>query len=166
METLSALLAICARNSPVTGEFPTQRPVTRSFDVFFDLRLNKRLSKQSWDWWFQTPRRSLWRPCNKLYSGTGGSVWEYWQPTKKLTGTLLMQPDKSWNLRERLSSSESLSRQVMAIRWDCLVRQNPARLRCDIETFSAGPLQGDSIRDRWVRLTKGPIIQPLMFLCS
>ena len=28
------------------GEFPTQRPVTRSFAVFFDLRLNKRLSKQ------------------------------------------------------------------------------------------------------------------------
>ena len=37
------------------GEFPTQRPVTRSFDVFFDLRLNKRLSKQPWGWWFQTP---------------------------------------------------------------------------------------------------------------
>ena len=36
------------------GEFPTQRPVTRSFDVFFDLRLNKRLSKQSWRWWFET----------------------------------------------------------------------------------------------------------------
>ena len=47
METFSALPAICARNSPVPGEFPTQRPVTRSFDVFFDLRLNKRLSKQS-----------------------------------------------------------------------------------------------------------------------
>ena len=44
METFSALLAICAGNSPVPGEFPTQRPVTRSFDVFFDLRLNKRLS--------------------------------------------------------------------------------------------------------------------------
>ena len=41
METFSALLALCARNSPVTGEFPSQRPVTRSFDVFFDLRLNK-----------------------------------------------------------------------------------------------------------------------------
>ena len=40
METFSALLAICAGNSPVTGEFPAQRPVTRSFDVFFDLRLN------------------------------------------------------------------------------------------------------------------------------
>ena len=52
METFSALLAICAGNSPVTGEFPAQRPVTRSYDVFFDLRLNKRLSKQSWAWWF------------------------------------------------------------------------------------------------------------------
>ena len=49
METFSVLLAICAGNSPVPGEFPTQRSVTRSFDVFFDLRLNKRLrlSKQS-----------------------------------------------------------------------------------------------------------------------
>ena len=47
METFSELLAICAENSPVPGEFPTQRPVTRSFDVYFDLRPNKRLSKQS-----------------------------------------------------------------------------------------------------------------------
>ena len=43
----SALLAIC--------EFPAQRPVTQSLDVFVDLRLNKRLSKQSWGWWFETP---------------------------------------------------------------------------------------------------------------
>ena len=48
METFSALLAICAGNSPIPGEFPTQRPVTRSFDVYFDLRPDKRLSKQSW----------------------------------------------------------------------------------------------------------------------
>ena len=53
METFSALLALCAGNSPVTGEFPTQRPVTWSFDVFFDLRLNKCLSKQSRGWWFE-----------------------------------------------------------------------------------------------------------------
>ena len=46
------------------GEFPTQRPVTRSVDVFFDLRLNKRLSKQPWGWWFETPSWSLWRQCN------------------------------------------------------------------------------------------------------
>ena len=45
METSSALLAICAENSPVTGEFPAQRPATRSFDVFFDLHLNKRLKR-------------------------------------------------------------------------------------------------------------------------
>ena len=64
METFSALLAICAGNSPVPGEFPTQRPVTRSFDVFFDLRLNKRLSKQSWGWWFETLPRPLWRHSN------------------------------------------------------------------------------------------------------
>ena len=51
METFSAFLAICAGNSPVTGEFPAHRPLMRSFDVFFDLRLNKRLSKQSWCWW-------------------------------------------------------------------------------------------------------------------
>ena len=53
METFSALLAFGAGNSPVTGEFPAQRPVTRSFDIFSDLRLNKRLSKQSWGWWFE-----------------------------------------------------------------------------------------------------------------
>ena len=47
METFSALLSLCTGNSPVTGEFPIQRPVTRSFGVFFDMRLNKRLSKQS-----------------------------------------------------------------------------------------------------------------------
>ena len=55
---------------PLCGEFtgpsevPAQRPVTQSFDVFFDLRLNKRLSKQSWGWWFETPSWSLWRHCN------------------------------------------------------------------------------------------------------
>ena len=65
METFSALLTICAGNSPVPGEFPAQRPVTRSFDVFFDLRLNKRLSKQWWGWWFEMPSSPLWRHCNE-----------------------------------------------------------------------------------------------------
>ena len=66
METFSALLAICVGNSPVPGEFPAQRPVTRSFDVFFDLRPNKQLSKQWWGWWFETPSWSLWRHRNGL----------------------------------------------------------------------------------------------------
>ena len=43
METFAALLAFCAGKSPVTGEFPAQRPLTRSFDVLFDMRLNNRI---------------------------------------------------------------------------------------------------------------------------
>ena len=72
------------------GEFPAQRPVTRSFDVFFDLRPNKRLSKQPWGWWFETPSWSLWRQCNVLKLATTkrfsvGVVrhttnkWVYWK---------------------------------------------------------------------------------------
>ena len=64
MVTFSALLALCAGNSLVSGEFPAQRPVTQSFDVFFDLRLNKRFSKQSWGWWFETLSCPLWRHRN------------------------------------------------------------------------------------------------------
>ena len=63
-EMFSALLALCAGKSLVTGEFPAQRPVTRSFDVFFDLRLHKQLNKQPWGWWFETLWRSLWRHWN------------------------------------------------------------------------------------------------------
>ena len=99
-ETFSALLAICAGNSPVTGEFPAQRPVTRSFDVFFDLRLNERLSKQLWGWWFETPSRPLWRHSNDLYrqqvfwfinhlsrNALPGSS-HYWRHNGKIVSTL------------------------------------------------------------------------------
>ena len=72
------------------GEVPAQRPGTRSFDVFFDLRPNKRLSKQPWGWWFETPSWSLWRQCNVLKLATTkrfsvGVVrhttnkWVYWK---------------------------------------------------------------------------------------
>ena len=66
MKPFSALLALCVGNSPVTGEFPAQRPVTWSFNVFFDPRLNKQLSKQLWGWSFEMPLRQLWRHCNVL----------------------------------------------------------------------------------------------------
>ena len=66
METFSTLLALCAGNSPVSGEFPAQRPVTQTFDVFFDLRLIKRLSKHSLGWWFETLSHPLWRHCNEM----------------------------------------------------------------------------------------------------
>ena len=64
MEIFFASMAICTGNSPASGEFPAQRPVTRSFDVFFDLCLNKGLRKQSWGWWFETVSCLLWRHCN------------------------------------------------------------------------------------------------------
>ena len=66
METFSTLLAICAGNSPINGEFSAQRPVTRGFDVLFDLRLNERLCKQPWGRWFETPSRPLWRHSNEI----------------------------------------------------------------------------------------------------
>ena len=53
-------------NSPVPGEFSAQKPVTRSYGVFFDLRLNKRLSKQSWGWWFETLSCPFWRQRNEV----------------------------------------------------------------------------------------------------
>ena len=89
METFSALLALCERNPPLTGGFPSQRPVTQSFGVFFDLRMNKRLSKQSGRRWFEMPSCSLWRHFNKIGKsqkthhiapsprGTRSVYWEY-----------------------------------------------------------------------------------------
>ena len=62
-ENISALLAICAGNSPVARELYAQRPVMRSFVVLFDLHLNKRLSKKCRGWWLETPSSSTWRHC-------------------------------------------------------------------------------------------------------
>ena len=84
METFSALLA--PRHWPLCGEFtghrwiPAQRPVTRSFDVSFDLCLNKRLSKQRWGWWLETPSSPLWRHCNECdwLNNHGLSRFEHW----------------------------------------------------------------------------------------
>ena len=84
MEIFSASLTLCAGNLPVTGGFPSQRPVTRSFDIFFNLCLNKRRRKQSWGWWFETLWRPLWRHCNDISVLAGE---EY-----RLFHTLLAQP--------------------------------------------------------------------------
>ena len=83
METFSALLAICAGNSPVPGEIPTQRPVTRSFNVYFDLRPNKRLSKQWWGWWFETQSCPLWCHRNVWYDTH--KPWVHVYTTRKLS---------------------------------------------------------------------------------
>ena len=66
----------CAGNSPVPGEFPTQRAVTRSFNIFFGLRLNKRLRKQSWGWWFETLSRPLLCHCNVVILFIMGNLYQ------------------------------------------------------------------------------------------
>ena len=81
MAAVSALLTLCEGNSSVTGEFPSQRPVTRSFDVFYDLRPNKRLNwlyNQSTGWWFEAPSRSLWRHCNVVCQTDSYREISYW----------------------------------------------------------------------------------------
>ena len=89
MEPFSALLSICAGNSPVPGEIPTERPVTRSFNVFFDLRQNKRLSKQSWGWWLETLSRPLWSDCNDSSC--------FHMMTSSCSGDITIQSDTIYN---------------------------------------------------------------------
>ena len=89
METFSTLLALCVGihrsplNSPHKGQW-------WSFDVFFDLRLHKRLSKQPRRRWFETPSRSLWRHCNGLQLD---SIWR-WYMHVVLPGFIVTQPIK------------------------------------------------------------------------
>ena len=73
METFFALLTFCAGNSPVSGEFLTQRPLKQSFDVFFDLCLDGKRR------WFETPSRTLWRHCNGSLQHFGHVIWWTWQ---------------------------------------------------------------------------------------
>ena len=108
METFSALLGLCAQNSPVTGEFPAQRPVTRSFDIFFDLRLNKRVSKQLWGWWFETQSCSLWRHRNERMS----AVCLYWTSTSgehNISHTTCNLSSHIWKLFEVYVQKYSIS---------------------------------------------------------
>ena len=112
METLSALLAICAGNSPVPGEFPAQRPVTRSFDVFFDLRLNKRLRKQLWGWWSETLSCPLWRHCSDIEV-----LWVFTHPPPPPPSAAYMRQQIGPALVRimgcRLCSDKSLSQPVL-----------------------------------------------------
>ena len=112
METFSALLAICVENSLVPGEFPTQRPVTQCFGVFFDLHLNKELSKQSGDWWFETLSRPVWRHCN-VFQGT-----VYWNT---------QSPTCVWNLY--IWNHSHILQGTMSSIWNCQCRPC-TRLNC------------------------------------
>ena len=100
METFSALLAIYAGNSPVTT-------VTRSF---VGLCLSKRLSKQSWGWWFETPSHPLWRHCN--YSVSLDLNWSF---LKILMAHLIKILPRSW--QGSVHSAWSIQRLLMVWRW-------------------------------------------------
>ena len=67
-----------------TGEFTSQRPVARCFDGFFDLRLNKWLSKLSRRRWFEMSSRSLWRHCNVLSQFTLSYEYHSLENTSKI----------------------------------------------------------------------------------
>ena len=100
MKTFSTLLALCAGNSPVTGEFPSQKPVTRSFMFSLICRPPERLSKQLWSWWFETTSCPLWRHCN-------GQLWnhklDYWAGYKPAF--------KQWNIEENHTMKSKLTQE-------------------------------------------------------
>ena len=143
MKTFPALLTTCAGNSPVIDEFPAQMPVTWSFDVFFDLRLNKRLSKQSWGWWLETPSGSLWRhynvidPYNFSYSYSSRlslyALWLYW---RQIIGRMF------WYI----SGWIGLIRHATAIHNQCHRLWKSSR---------HWPLCGEFSVDRWIPRKKG-----------
>ena len=96
----------------IPGEFPTQRLVTRSFDVYFGLRLNKWLSKQSWDWRFETPSRPLWRHRNDKH------VWDMWLSIRR---KMLCLNDRqlAWKSKQKhfqFSNLDSVSRTILQTR--------------------------------------------------
>ena len=89
MKTFTALLTLCEGKPLVTDGFHPQKPVTRRFDVFFDLRLNERLGKQLWRRWFETPYHSLWRHCNIygfLWQSSGIPIYDMKWEFMKATG--------------------------------------------------------------------------------
>ena len=145
METFSALLALCVGNSPVTGEFPSQRPVTRSFDVYFALHLNKRLSKQSCGWWFETPWRPLWRHCNGFCPNLGSFLWRFEQLSLR-----------RFFIRCRLQPL-SLSRNAIFSRLDFWTASSPRYQ----DPVSLRPLK---LEERWFNYEINPIIHMYTFL--
>ena len=110
-------------HSPVTSEFPSQRPVTQDFDVFFALHLNKRLSKQLSGWWFWTPSHSLWHHCNEL-------LWYYAAILNDDPGIVCY-----WNLKQTYKFSaenacNTASKTVPS--WDCIIMLTPNGMNAEV----------------------------------
>ena len=138
--TFSALLALCGGNSPVTSEFPSQRPVTRSFDVFFDLNRNKRLNKPSTRRWFATQSHSLWRHCNV-----------YVNIYQELFKTSQFLPSSKIPLQWRHNERDGVSNHR---RLDCLLNRLFRRWSKKTSKLRHWPLWRRSTGDHWISLAK------------
>ena len=104
METFSAFLAICAGNSPVPGEFPAQRPVTRSFDVFFICaRING----------FETPSCPFWCYCNVSFKCGKIFSWLHFTRSK-----CVEYQQNGWN------KNNVTSKYIFMIRIKCVSTEN------------------------------------------
>ena len=108
METFSVLLVLCEGNSQVTSEFPSQRPVTWSFDVFFDLRLNKQLSKQWKRRWFEMPSHPLWCHCNVSPPSTTCGSDKTWASWHLKSGPLFTEKKPSYQYRDSHYNPETV----------------------------------------------------------
>ena len=148
METFSALLALCVGNSLVTGEFPPQKSVTQSFDICFDL--NKRLSKQSRGWRFETPSRSLYRHyneqngkltllCTKTQQGITSTTQQIYHGILQWENTTLNAKHLAnnsyaddWQFADRITSRHSKLTIHPFIRWlfNVFIRFNHGHVVC------------------------------------
>ena len=118
----SALLAFCAGNTPVICEFSSQRPVTRNFDVFFDLCLDKPLSKHSRRRWVETPLRSLWRHVmwchDSMRRHIDGLVQERRKPSALAMELRLSCTNPSKYNPHNLSNIDITESQRNTLKWD------------------------------------------------
>ena len=121
MFTFSVSVALCVGNSPVTGEFPSQRPVTWSFNVLLDPYLKKQFGKHLWHWWFVMPSLSLWHHCNYLHriwnhnsSISSGPIDHNWSEDITVTShehhgvSKWIYPTSCWGLHRRQHQSLAL----------------------------------------------------------
>ena len=162
METLSALLTICAGNSPITGEFTAQRPVTRCFDVFFDTLLNKRLSKQRWGWWFETPSRPLWRHCNDIRENRERVKMYIYDRILWFCYDLVL-PNFTYISNVTMAIAQShysdvimcaMASQITCVSIVCSTVFFQAKIKENIKVPRHWPLWGESTSDPWIPLMK------------
>ena len=133
----------------VTGEFPTQRPVTRSFAVFFDLRLYQQLSKQWRRWWFETPSRSLWRHCNE--TGTVSTASLGYNDINKIDQHTFVLPyiistKTNVAIRPKVSAAGEVIVTHVTLRW--LIAVKPSTIRYPDVRSSEMHLPTDQLRNK------------------